>query len=72
MPQKSNFVATKTNPGDIYVFDTSKFSSTPVKDGSCTPLIKLKGHKREGYGINWSKKVEGNLVSGLKFYKIRW
>jgi histone-binding protein RBBP4 len=71
MPQKSNIVATKTNSGDIYIFDLTKHPKEPSKnDDKCSPQIKLKGHKKEGYGLCWSKKVEGRLVSGSDDYQI--
>jgi histone-binding protein RBBP4 len=30
----------------------------------CSPDLKLKGHKKEGYGLSWSPHKEGYLASG--------
>eukprot|EP00511_Aplanochytrium_stocchinoi_P002955 CAMPEP_0204824780 /NCGR_PEP_ID=MMETSP1346-20131115/2764_1 /ASSEMBLY_ACC=CAM_ASM_000771 /TAXON_ID=215587 /ORGANISM="Aplanochytrium stocchinoi, Strain GSBS06" /LENGTH=450 /DNA_ID=CAMNT_0051952115 /DNA_START=163 /DNA_END=1515 /DNA_ORIENTATION=- len=64
MPQDEFFVATKTVSGDIYVFDVSKHESTPSNDGLCKPNIRCKGHEKEGYGIDWSPKLKGHILSG--------
>lgn len=62
-PQKPNLIATKTVHGPVYVFDYTQHDSTPSPDGRCTPLVKLRGHKKEGYGLSWSTKREGRLAS---------
>lgn len=62
MPQNPNVVATKTETGKVYVFDLTKHGATPV-DNVCRPDLTLQGHSREGYGLCWSKKSEGLLLS---------
>lgn len=62
-PQKPNLIATKTNSGLIYLFDYTTHESTPPADGRCTPLLKLRGHEKEGYGLAWNTKREGRLAS---------
>eukprot|EP00127_Corallochytrium_limacisporum_P005227 Clim_evm44s201 gene=Clim_evmTU44s201 len=66
MPQNPYLVATKTpgEPGDVLVFDTSKLPSKPARDASLEYLIRLKGHKKEGYGLSWNPINEGHLLSG--------
>lgn len=46
------------------MFDTSKHQFKPPADGKCAPQLRLKGHKKEGYGISWNPKDSGKLVSG--------
>eukprot|EP00004_Rigifila_ramosa_P001621 TRINITY_DN11594_c0_g1_i1.p1 TRINITY_DN11594_c0_g1~~TRINITY_DN11594_c0_g1_i1.p1 ORF type:complete len:420 (+),score=100.39 TRINITY_DN11594_c0_g1_i1:1-1260(+) len=70
MPQQPFFIATKTPTPDVLVFDYSKHSNKPAADGSCTPLLRLKGHKKEGYGLSWSPFSEGSLLSGSDDFQI--
>jgi len=64
MPVNSDIIATKTVSGLVYIFDYTKHSSNPNTDGICEPLMKLKGHTKEGYGLSWSTKQTGRLASG--------
>jgi WD40 repeat protein len=64
MPGKPNIIATKSVGGLVYVFDYTKYPSSPPVDGTCDPLLKLRGHTKEGYGLNWHSKQEGRLASG--------
>jgi histone-binding protein RBBP4 len=64
MPQNHTIIATKTPSGLVYVFDYTKHPSSPPTDGTCTPQLKLSGHKKEGYALNWNPKVAGRLASG--------
>ena len=45
------------------MFDYSKHPSKPPK-GGCTPDVRLRGHKTEGYGLAWSPFNAGHLLSG--------
>eukprot|EP00239_Pterosperma_sp_CCMP1384_P000324 CAMPEP_0197850832 /NCGR_PEP_ID=MMETSP1438-20131217/16540_1 /TAXON_ID=1461541 /ORGANISM="Pterosperma sp., Strain CCMP1384" /LENGTH=188 /DNA_ID=CAMNT_0043464215 /DNA_START=427 /DNA_END=989 /DNA_ORIENTATION=+ len=54
MPQNHSLVATKTVSAEVYVFDYSRHPSKAPADGQCNPDLRLKGHKREGYGLAWS------------------
>lgn len=49
---------------DVLVFDTSRHHFKPPADGKCTPQLRLRGHKKEGYGLSWSSREMGKLVSG--------
>lgn len=64
MPQNHTIIATKAPSGLVYIFDYTKHSSSPSQDGSCSPQLKLKGHKKEGYGLCWNPKISGRLASG--------
>lgn len=63
MPQNPNLIATKTVSGDVYIFDRTKHASDPSPDGVCRPDIKLKGQKKEGYGLSWSTLKQGHVLS---------
>ena len=63
MPQKPSIIATKGPAAEVYVFDQEAQPSKPPTDGSCTPMLKLLGHTKEGYGMSWNPTVAGRLVS---------
>ena len=48
MPQNPDLLATKAVTGEVYVFDRTKHSSEPDRDGVCKPNITLVGQHREG------------------------
>lgn len=64
MPQNPFLIATKTVSAEVYVFDYSKHPSRPQHEGTCSPDLRLRGHKTEGYGLSWSPFQEGHLLSG--------
>lgn len=70
MPQNPFFVATKSPGVDVYVFDTSKHPSDPGNNKNFSPQIRLKGHEQEGYGMAWSPKKEGYIISGSDDKKV--
>ena len=63
MPQNSKIIATKTPSTDVLVFDYTKHPADPEPTGGCTPDLRLKGHEKEGYGLSWSVKTVGRLLS---------
>mmetsp|Transcript_3413 Transcript_3413/g.8002 ORF Transcript_3413/g.8002 Transcript_3413/m.8002 type:complete len:423 (-) Transcript_3413:214-1482(-) len=64
MPQNPNIVATKTANALVLIFDKTKHPSKPPKSGVSKADLTLEGHKKEGYGISWSPRKEGMLLSG--------
>jgi histone-binding protein RBBP4 len=62
MPQNPDLIATKAVTGEVLVFDRTKHSSEPDKDGVCKPDIRLVGQNREGYGLAWSPNKKGNVL----------
>ncbi|PNT66915.1 hypothetical protein BRADI_3g18490v3 [Brachypodium distachyon] len=70
MPQNSFIIATKTDSGEVYVFDYRKHPAKPPLNGACNPDLRLKGHNSEGYGLSWSIFKEGHLLSGSDDVKI--
>ena len=64
MPQNPYLIATKSISSELYVFDWSKHPSKPKADGTFEPDLVLKGHQKEGYGLEWSPHEEGLLISG--------
>jgi len=69
MPQKFNIIATKTPSGQVHIFDFFKHPLKPT-DTIAKPQIRLLGHTKEGYGLNWSSKKEGYLASGSDDHKV--
>ena len=63
MPQKPSIIATKGPAAEVYVFDEAEQPRKPPTDGACTPLLRLAGHTKEGYGVCWNTNVAGRLVS---------
>lgn len=66
MPQNPFVIATKTPSGDVFIFDTSRHPLKPPADGRCSPQLRLRGHKKEGYGLSWSPRDHGKLASGAE------
>ena len=66
MPQNPDIVATKSPSCDAFVFDTSRFRSTPEggDDGETDPDYVCKGHTSEGWALSWNPHRAGFLVSG--------
>lgn len=69
MPQKYNIIATKTNSGQVHIFDYSQHKSRPESD-EVRPELRLAGHTRLGFGLCWNEKKEGILLSGSDDNKI--
>jgi histone-binding protein RBBP4 len=66
MPQNPFIIATKTIQADLFIFDTSRHQLKPPADGKCSPQLRLRGHKKEGYGLSWSVRDQGKLISGAE------
>ena len=64
MPQNPVIIATKTISADVFIFDSTKHPSKPSYERRCSPDLRLRGHKTEGYGLSWSTLKEGFLLSG--------
>lgn len=62
-PNKYNIIATKTPSGEVHIFDYFKHPPRPATNEVKTEL-KLYGHTKEGFGLNWSTLKEGYLLSG--------
>eukprot|EP00744_Colponema_vietnamica_P005236 GILI01007690.1.p1 GENE.GILI01007690.1~~GILI01007690.1.p1 ORF type:complete len:422 (+),score=134.33 GILI01007690.1:54-1319(+) len=64
MPQNCSLIATKTPRAEVHLFDVSKLPSKPSADGIARPVLRLTGHKKEGYGLDWNTLKQGELLSG--------
>jgi len=64
MPQNPSVIATKTPTSEVLVFDTSKQREAQQDpNGKCKPEFRLRGHKKEGYGLSWNPNMNGHLLS---------
>lgn len=70
MPQNPNLIATMCINGDTLIFDRTKHSSMPKND-DINAQIELKGHEKEGYGLDWNPHVEGQLATGSEDSTVR-
>ncbi|KAG9524561.1 nucleosome remodeling complex, CAF-I subunit, partial [Aureobasidium melanogenum] len=70
MPQNPDLIATMTIQGDALVFDRTKHSSMP-KTNQVDAQIELKGHEKEGFGLDWNAHFEGQLATGSEDQTVR-
>eukprot|EP01006_Ploeotia_vitrea_P029087 TRINITY_DN61688_c0_g1_i1.p1 TRINITY_DN61688_c0_g1~~TRINITY_DN61688_c0_g1_i1.p1 ORF type:complete len:435 (+),score=42.70 TRINITY_DN61688_c0_g1_i1:40-1305(+) len=65
MPLRPQIVATKTVSSHVFIFDLESHPEAPEPDDhECRPALKLRGHRREGYGLEWNPKKLGLICSG--------
>lgn len=71
MPQEDKYhiIATKTSSGEVHIFDYYKHPPRPT-DNVIRPDLRLLGHSKEGYGLNWNHIREGLLLSGADDHRI--
>jgi len=62
MPQNPNIIATMSSKATAQIFDRSKHPLQP-KDNEFCPQMILTGHSKEGFGLNWSPHLEGQLAT---------
>eukprot|EP00055_Hartaetosiga_balthica_P003570 m.8261 g.8261 ORF g.8261 m.8261 type:complete len:453 (+) comp3068_c0_seq1:88-1446(+) len=62
LPQNPHIIATKTPSPEVLIFDITKHPSDP-KDNEVNCQLKLRGHKKEGYGLSWNTHKAGHLLS---------
>ncbi|EWC45023.1 histone acetyltransferase type B subunit 2 [Drechslerella stenobrocha 248] len=60
-PQKPDLIATMSVSGAVYVFDRTKHE---LEGSKFKPQIQLTGHSKEGYGLDWSPRIDGCLLTG--------
>eukprot|EP00828_Plagiopyla_frontata_P015373 TRINITY_DN1996_c0_g1_i1.p2 TRINITY_DN1996_c0_g1~~TRINITY_DN1996_c0_g1_i1.p2 ORF type:complete len:123 (-),score=25.99 TRINITY_DN1996_c0_g1_i1:171-539(-) len=67
MPQNTDIVATQTKFGDIFLFNLSRNTGQEAINAlEC----KLNAHTQEGYGLEWNKFEEGQLLTSANDSKI--
>lgn len=64
MPDNPCVIATKTNSGEVHIFDYTKHPSQPASASAIpNPDLRLRGQSGEGYGLCWSPKNRGLIAS---------
>ncbi|KAG2171374.1 hypothetical protein INT43_009035 [Umbelopsis isabellina] len=68
-PIDPNVIATKTRTGDVLVFDRTKHADFPKdRNEPCSPMLRLTGHDKEGYGLAWNPHASmGNHLLSAGF-----
>lgn len=69
MPQNANMVATMCVDGRVMIWDRTKHRSQPT--GEINPDMELSGHTDEGYGLDWSPHVQGQLATASQDQTVR-
>jgi ribosome assembly protein RRB1 len=75
MPHMPNIVALMTDNGHAIIYDISKqlkaldVAGEAIK-GETLPSFIFKGHKDEGFALDWSMKAQGRLLTGDRDAKI--
>ena len=68
-PQNPDIIATWAADKNVYVWDRSKHPSIPKDE--IKPQATLKGHKNEGFALEWNPHVEGQVLSGSEDQTVR-
>jgi len=63
LPQRSSIIATKTNYGDVLIFDYLKHPKKPKDEALKPEIILKKGRKSDGFGLSWNPIEEGIILS---------
>ncbi|KDN52865.1 putative chromatin assembly factor 1 subunit C [Tilletiaria anomala UBC 951] len=71
-PQNPDLIATRSLTGATWIFDRTKHSSNPAPDGKCRPDIILTGQKKEGYGLAWNVKKQGEIIAASEDTTVAW
>ena len=69
MPQNSGIIATMSDSSQAHIYDFSEALKSMMVKGPrvpapTKPMFTYKGHKSEGYAIDWSLAVAGRLATG--------
>lgn len=69
MPQKPGVVATMADTGYAHIYDISETYQSMLAKGPRTaapskPFFTFKGHREEGFAIDWSPVTAGRLATG--------
>ena len=68
-PQNPNIIATMCTDGRVMIWDKTKLRSIPT--GTPDPIIILGGHEAEGYGLSWSPREAGQLLTASEDQTVR-
>lgn len=68
MPQSPNIVATFADTAQMYIWDVQhhlrSLEKPATKHSVLAPVFTFAGHTQEGFAMDWSSVIAGNLVSG--------
>ncbi|KAF2841354.1 WD40 repeat-like protein [Patellaria atrata CBS 101060] len=69
-PQNPEIIATMSADSKVYIFDRTKHTMNP-KSSEFVCELELQGHEAEGYGLDWSPLIEGQLATGAEDNTVR-
>lgn len=70
MPQESGIVATMSDTSNVHIFDVTRSVRSMMVKGSprvqppTKPAYTFKGHRDEGFALDWSSVTAGQLATG--------
>lgn len=64
MPQASNLLAVKMTNGYVSIFDIEKRPKFSDDVAAMVPDVKLRGHRKAGFGLAWNPSTLGFIASG--------
>lgn len=64
MPQHANITAVKLANGVVAVYDLGRRPAFTTDVAALVPDVRLKGHRKAGFGLSWSPLSAGLLASG--------
>ena len=68
-PQNPDIIATWAADRNVYVWDRSKHPSIPRDESK--PQATLRGHKGEGFALEWNQHTAGQLLTGSEDETVR-
>lgn len=68
MPQNPSLIATKSPSAEVLIFDQTKLANLSkeqlaAQSAASCPELRLRGHKKEGYGLSWNPTTSGHILS---------
>lgn len=64
MPQDTNVLAVRMSNGALGIFDTSLRPRDDKDGGNTKPDLRLKGHRKPGFAMEWNPSKAGTIASG--------
>eukprot|EP00003_Mantamonas_plastica_P000750 TRINITY_DN1057_c0_g1_i4.p1 TRINITY_DN1057_c0_g1~~TRINITY_DN1057_c0_g1_i4.p1 ORF type:complete len:334 (-),score=127.86 TRINITY_DN1057_c0_g1_i4:648-1649(-) len=70
MPQNPCIISTMTQSGEVHIFEYNRHPAKPAPSAVPKPDVRLVGHEKEGYGMDWNVFTAGRLLTGADDAKV--